>query len=89
MARTTKEKPLFALERSTRREHAARFVGELVELDEDFHRDGNVETHRGTVLAVAVPNLNGVADLVVLEGPAGYFPRAFSLATVREIRRVR
>lgn len=82
-------KPLFALCAEARRVAAQRFVGDVVELDEDFHRDGDVETYRGTVLAVAIPNTRGIADLVVLEGPAGSFPRAFSLATVREIRRVR
>lgn len=83
-------KPLFSLDKIARYETALRFVGQIVELEIDALRDGRPIVVEGELLAVAVPHVGTVAELVVLKPDRpGDLSRAFSLATIRSIRNPR
>lgn len=60
-------------------------VGQIVEIDVDTLRDGNVSTEEGTLVAVAL-SIGSGSDVAVLLRDGSHYPIAISLAQIRAIR---
>jgi hypothetical protein len=80
-------RPLFTRPDVDRWRAVRELTGEMVELELDAGRDGDVTRLHGTVLAAALPGTGTSASAVILADAAG-IPRSYSTATVRSLRRL-